>query len=85
MFQCDFTLDLNRIKDNKCLEKALGYTFSNARSKYSKRFMKLPPNLEAAKADIPEDLTEEKWHKLCDLFNDEKWKVNHHKLFFQLI
>uniref|UniRef100_A0A2N9G009 DUF4216 domain-containing protein n=1 Tax=Fagus sylvatica TaxID=28930 RepID=A0A2N9G009_FAGSY len=71
---CDFTLDLNRIEDNKCLEKALGYTFSNARSKYSKRFMKLPPDLEAAKADIPEDLTEEKWHKLCDLFNDEKWK-----------
>ena len=60
MFQCDFTLDLNRIEDNKYLEKALGYTFSNARSKYSKRFMKLPPDLEAAKADIPEDLTEEK-------------------------
>ena len=61
------------------------YTFSNAPSKYSKRFTKLPSELEAATADIPEDLTEEKWHKLCDLFNDKKWKVNHHKLFFQLI
>jgi hypothetical protein len=60
MFQCDFTLDLNRIEDNKCLEKALGYTFSNARSKYSRRFTKLPLDLEVAKADTPEDLTEEK-------------------------
>ena len=60
MFQCDFTLDLNRIEDNKYLEKALGYTFSNARSKYSRRFTKLPSELEAATADIPEDLTEQK-------------------------
>ena len=79
MFQCDFTFDLNRKEDSKCLEKALSSTFSNVRTKYSKHFKKYAENeFEATKADVPTDITKERWHKFCDLFKDQKWKVNHY-------
>ena len=77
MFQCDFTFDLNRKEDSKCLE--LSSTFSNARTKYSKHFKKYAENkFEVAKADVPIGITKKRWHKLCDLFKDQKWKANDH-------
>uniref|UniRef100_A0A2N9G8S3 Uncharacterized protein n=1 Tax=Fagus sylvatica TaxID=28930 RepID=A0A2N9G8S3_FAGSY len=72
---CDFTFDLNRKEDSKCLEKASSSIFSNACTKYSKHVKTYAENeFEVAKADVPTDITNERWHKLCDLFKDQKWK-----------
>ncbi len=77
------------------MEIALGSTFSNARSKYNLRFKELfkelPPNMDEAKkleeikVNVSEDLLGERWYLLCNLFNDENWKVNYHKLNSQRI
>ncbi|GMY18484.1 Transposase, Ptta/En/Spm, plant [Fagus crenata] len=55
------------------MEKSLGSTFSNARYKYHVKF-KEAQNVEEAKANVPSGLSEDRWHRLCDLFNDKKWK-----------
>ena len=84
MFQSDFTLDPNRVDDNQCMEKSLRSTFSNARYKYHVKF-KEAQNVEEAKANVPSGLSKDRWHRLCDLFNHKKWKVNLYKLNFQTI
>jgi len=48
-------LDLNHVKDKKCIEISLSSTYSNVRSNYYKDYLKF--SKEEVRANVPPDLT----------------------------
>nr|XP_023892499.1 uncharacterized protein LOC112004476 isoform X1 [Quercus suber]POE60737.1 hypothetical protein CFP56_53398 [Quercus suber] len=70
----DFTLDPNRVEDKKCMEISLSSSYNNVRSNYYKEYLTF--SKEEVRANVPPDLTQDKWDALCDLYETTTWKVN---------
>ncbi|XP_075656462.1 uncharacterized protein LOC142626510 [Castanea sativa] len=68
----DFMLDPNRVEDKKCMEISLSTTHNNVWSNYYKEYLKF--GKEEVRANVPSDLTQDKWDALCDLYETTTWK-----------
>ncbi|XP_030946574.1 uncharacterized protein LOC115971041 isoform X2 [Quercus lobata] len=73
----DFTLDSNRVEDKMCMEISLSSCYNNVRSNYYKEY--LPFSKEEVRANVPPDLTQDKWDALCDLYETTSWKSDRNK------
>ena len=57
-----------------CMEISLSSCYNNVRSNYYKEYLAF--SKEEVRANVPPDLTQDKWDALCDLYETTSWKVN---------
>ncbi|KAK9990211.1 hypothetical protein SO802_025196 [Lithocarpus litseifolius] len=68
-FVADCTLDPNCVEDKKCMEISLSCSYNNVWSNYYKEYLTF--SKEEVRANVPPDLTQDKWDALCDLYETQ--------------